>query len=191
MSSVTIVLLWTLIDLWGRGYSSTPTALPHDTRLYTTAISLALISSSLSWTGDNIQFSLIGYSLGGGIAMSFTSHFPSLVSSLILLAPAGLIREYHFTTTSKMMYSSGWVPESLLEWLVKRRLRGNPSNPTPTKSKATSEVEAAAGEELPDKYDPDGVVLSKNRPHVVVADAVVSLFFVAQSDRASDRRVRN
>lgn len=34
----------------------------------------------------------MGYSLGGGIAMSFAAHFPHLISSIVLLAPSGLVR---------------------------------------------------------------------------------------------------
>ncbi|KAL2353031.1 alpha/beta-hydrolase [Cryomyces antarcticus] len=116
-----------LFDLFGRGYSDTPTSLPHDARLYTTQILLALSSSPLSWTGSNQTFSLVGYSLGGCIAAAFTSYFPSLIDSLILIAPAGLVRPAHIGWKSRVLYSTGWLPERLLQWLVRRRLEGGPS----------------------------------------------------------------
>lgn len=139
-------------DLFGRGYSDAPTDLPYDTRLYTTQILLALASSPLSWTGSG-AFSLAGYSLGGGIAADFTSHFPHLVSSLILLAPGGLIRTAHITWRSRLLYSLPLLPQPLVHWLVRRRLYTPPSSPIPplatTSSSAvpvdqTAQAEAAA-----------------------------------------------
>jgi hypothetical protein len=69
-----------LFDLWGRGYSDS-SDLPHDSRLYGTGILLAITSSPLPWTPGG--FSLIGYSLGGGIAADFASSFPNIVRSLV------------------------------------------------------------------------------------------------------------
>jgi len=69
-----------LFDLWGRGYSDS-VDLPHDSRLYTTEILLAITSSPIAWTPEG--FSLIGYSLGGGICADFTAAFPEMVKSLV------------------------------------------------------------------------------------------------------------
>jgi pimeloyl-ACP methyl ester carboxylesterase len=69
-----------LFDLWGRGYSDS-VDLPHDSRLYSTEILLAITSSPLAWTPGG--FSLMGYSLGGGIAVDFAASFPGLVESLV------------------------------------------------------------------------------------------------------------
>ena len=109
-------------DLFGRGFSDGVGDLPHDDRLYTTQILLALASSSLPWTGND-AFHLVGYSLGGGIAVSFTTAFPHLVSSLVLLAPAGLIRPQSFGTVARVVFSSGLVPEPILSVLTRRRLQ--------------------------------------------------------------------
>jgi pimeloyl-ACP methyl ester carboxylesterase len=116
------------LDLFGRGFSSTPspTSLPQDIQLFTTQILLVLSSSPLSWTGNNTRFALIGYSLGGGIAASFTAYFPNLVESLVLIAPAGLMRDTHIHWTSKFLYG-GWLPQRLVEWVVWRRLGGSSS----------------------------------------------------------------
>ncbi|MCJ1317439.1 hypothetical protein MMC15_002763 [Xylographa vitiligo] len=152
-----------LIDLWGRGYSATP-LLPHDPRLYTTALLLALASSPLSWTGRSTTFALIGYSLGGGICANFTAYFPTLVSSLILIAPAGLIRAHRFSTLNRLTYG---LPDWALEPTVKRRLRDGPARATAVKPQGAEggSVEEGAGF--------DAAVLSARRPGVTVKDAVV------------------
>lgn len=166
-------------DLWGRGYSDAPLNIPQDTRLFTTAILLALASSPLSWTGSS-TFALVGYSLGGGICVSFTSYFPSLVSSLILLAPAGLVRAQHINGTNKFLYSTGLVPETVVEHIIRKRLQGGPSAAVPIRtseeSKKTSAADAVT-EEIPKFPDERGAsfnnaVLSKSRPHITVAAAV-------------------
>lgn len=111
-----------LFDLFGRGFSDGVGDLPHDPRLYTTQILLVLASSPLAWTGNN-AFRLIGYSLGGGIAVHFANAFPHVVESLVLLAPAGLIRPENFGTMSRLLFSSGLVPESILSHLTRHRLQ--------------------------------------------------------------------
>ncbi|KAK0631839.1 Alpha/Beta hydrolase protein [Immersiella caudata] len=111
-----------LFDLFGRGFSDGVGDLPHDARLYTTQCLLALASSPLSWTGTS-AFRLIGYSLGGGIAVHFAGAFPHLVSSLVLLAPAGLIRPETFGLATRFVFTAGLVPERLLAAITKRRLQ--------------------------------------------------------------------
>ncbi|RMD42189.1 hypothetical protein DV735_g2955, partial [Chaetothyriales sp. CBS 134920] len=119
-----------LFDLFGRGFSDNPADLPQDLRLYTTQILLALASSPLSWTGAGSgKFSIIGYSLGGGIAAGFTAYFPSLVDSLILIAPAGLVRPRHVTITNRILYSDGLIPEPILLSLAK--IESNSPAPVP------------------------------------------------------------
>ncbi|KAJ2907047.1 hypothetical protein MKZ38_008615 [Zalerion maritima] len=111
-----------LFDLFGRGFSDTPSDLPHDSRLYLTQILLALASSPLSWMGTN-GLAVIGYSMGGALAVSFATTFPHLVESLVLLAPAGLIRSENFGLASRLMFQSGYVPPRLLEAVTRKRLR--------------------------------------------------------------------
>ncbi|KAL9100975.1 MAG: hypothetical protein Q9163_003717 [Psora crenata] len=83
-----------IYDLWGRGYSDTPLDVPHDVKLFTMQFLFAAASSSLSWTGRASEgFSIIAFSLGGAITMSFAADFPYLINSIILLAPAGIIRK--------------------------------------------------------------------------------------------------
>ncbi|GAB1310085.1 Alpha/Beta hydrolase protein [Madurella fahalii] len=113
-----------LFDLFGRGFSDNPSDLPHDARLYTTQILLALASAEeTSWMDPKNPFKLVGYSLGGGIAVHFATSFPHLVSSLVLLAPAGLIRPESFGIVMRAVFTSGLVPPRLLSWITKKRLQ--------------------------------------------------------------------
>ncbi|KAH0338359.1 alpha/beta-hydrolase, partial [Aureobasidium melanogenum] len=145
-----------LFDLFGRGFSSTPdpATQPQDIQLFTTQILLVLSSSPLSWTGDGNRFGLIGYSLGGGIAASFTSYFPNLVESLVLIAPAGLMRSERIHWTSKLLYG-GLLPQRLVEYLV-------------TASKAADEEAPSHPALMRDS----SAQISARRPSVSIADVV-------------------
>jgi pimeloyl-ACP methyl ester carboxylesterase len=161
-----------LFDLWGRGYSDS-VDLPHDSRLYATEILLAITSSPLSWTPEG--FSLIGYSLGGGIVADFASSFPDMVKSLVLLAPAGLIRSYHFGWQARLMYTLS-LPTGFVEWIVRRRLSpgagGHSATQKPNSTPKTAE--AAVNEEIRGARNAvfEAAQLSKTRPGVTVASAV-------------------
>jgi pimeloyl-ACP methyl ester carboxylesterase len=168
-----------LFDLFGRGYSDTPTDLNHDIRLFSTQILLVLISSPIPWTGGPAnRFGLIGYSLGAGISAAFASHFPYLLDSLTLIAPAGLIRPHNLGRTNRLLYSTGIVPEPILHRAVKRRLktplfvRKEPTT-TPEDSSA-SEIDArdAVKSELINLESNDSVVLSKKHPNITIESAV-------------------
>ncbi|KAL2413071.1 hypothetical protein ABEF95_002445 [Exophiala dermatitidis] len=184
-----------LFDLFGRGYSDNPADLPQDIRLFTTQILLALASSPLSWTGAGGtgsdtgngtgsrsagKFTMIGYSLGGGISATFTSYFPDLIDSLVLIAPAGLLRPHHISKTSHVIYSEGIIPEPILQRLVKKRLRqplATPPQPPRTEkeakdqSRAVDATEAAQAEVNIESNSQ--ATLSKIRPHVTVEATVV------------------
>ena len=122
------------IDLWGRGYSDTPLGLRHDSRLFSTQILFAMASSPLSWTGTANGFSLIGFSLGGGIAMAFAAHFPYLVHSIILLAPAGVLRYVPDSYASLLFRFSFLFPSSYLRRAVGTLLGVSLSNKAVPKS---------------------------------------------------------
>ncbi|KAF4977251.1 hypothetical protein FZEAL_6191 [Fusarium zealandicum] len=111
-----------LKDLFGRGFSDGVADLPHDARLYVSQMLCVLASSPLAWTGDK-AFRLVGYSLGGGIAVHFANAFPNLVRDLVLLAPAGLISAASFGRVSRFLFASGLVPERLLAIATRRRLQ--------------------------------------------------------------------
>ncbi|EIT80380.1 Alpha/Beta hydrolase protein [Aspergillus flavus] len=161
-----------LFDLFGRGYSDCPSDLPQDDRLFATQILLALSTSSVSWTGAGSgKFSLVGYSLGGGIAASFASFFPQLLSSLVLIAPAGLIRDSQISFQSRLLYSRGLIPERVLGFLVGRRLRAGPLTTPKPKSQKINAADALT-EELPSQGGANTQLLSRAYPHVTVPGAV-------------------
>lgn len=158
-----------LLDLFGRGYSDSPADLPLDSRLYSTEILIAITSSPIPWTPEG--FSIVGYSLGGGIAVDFTVGFPSMVKSLVLLAPAGLIRPSHFDWVSRFMYSDN-VPDWLLESAVDKRLRGGPIRPPV--SKTGDEKRPTTGAEVKGNRDPEyeAAILVDGRPDLTIAKSV-------------------
>lgn len=78
-----------LFDLWGRGYTDSPLGVKHEPALYAKQIDYAVKSSQLPWSDG---FSLIGFSLGGGIAMHYAATHPELLESVVLLGPGGILR---------------------------------------------------------------------------------------------------
>lgn len=128
----------------------------------------------------------MGYSLGGGVSISFTRYLPHLVQSLTLIAPGGLIRQKHIGWKSKVLYSRGFIPEFILEYLVKRRLQPQLSNSTPPAAAAAKDADEAVGAEVShvermkvndnsgasggDSYG--NAILSNRFPHISVASAV-------------------
>lgn len=71
-------------DLFGRGLSDRPDA-RYDAEFYRRQLNQLL--DRLLTQGP---VTLVGLSLGGGIAVDFTVHFPEVVDRLFLIAPAGL-----------------------------------------------------------------------------------------------------
>ncbi|CAG8971102.1 hypothetical protein HYALB_00010679 [Hymenoscyphus albidus] len=168
-----------LLDLWGRGYSDSPD-LPYDSRLYTTEILLALTSSPLAWTPDG--FSIIGYSLGGGIAADFAAYFPKLVKGIALLAPSGLLRPHHLGWSSKVMFS-GLIPQRILESSIRKRLTSGPAGTNtvqklrgekPTETVAAGPEDAVVAEATTGASSPhsNSVPLNEDKPHLTVESAV-------------------
>lgn len=156
-----------LLDLWGRGYSDN-VDLPHDSRLYASEMLLAITSSPLAWTPEG--FSLIGYSLGGGIVADLASYFPDLVRGVVLLAPGGMLRPQNVSWQSRILYS-GILPESFVGWVVRRRLS---DGPPPADARKSQDPGMAVGEEIRGTDGPQAnrTLLSVRRPHVTAAGAV-------------------
>ena len=110
-------------DLWGREYSDTPLGVAYDSRLFGMQIFFAAASLSLSWTGvESGGLSLVAYSLGGGIAMAFAADFPYLINSIILLAPAGIIRRLADEYDTIFLRYSSLLPLSYLRNVVGKTL---------------------------------------------------------------------
>ncbi|KAL1888985.1 hypothetical protein Cpir12675_005957 [Ceratocystis pirilliformis] len=110
-----------IFDLFGRGYSDAPSDLPFDERLYISQILLVLASSDLAWTGTE-AFHLLGYSLGGALAVSFARYYPRMLKSLTLLSPGGLVRPSHFGLFDRLCLAEGLLPEGLIRWMMHKIL---------------------------------------------------------------------
>jgi pimeloyl-ACP methyl ester carboxylesterase len=124
---------------------------------------MVLASSPLPWTGTK-ALHLVGYSLGGGIAVHVAAAYGHMVDSLVLLAPSGLIRLANFGALSRFLFQSGVVPDRLLTAMTRRRLR-QPIAASVSASKGSSseaaEVDAGVGGD-----DALGAALSETVPTV-------------------------
>jgi len=160
-----------LFDFFGRGYSDAPTDIPYDSRLYTSQILMVLASSSLAWTGSD-GFHLIGYSLGGAVAVAFARYFPHMVRSLVLVAGGGLIRPDHVSLRSRILYSTGIFPEWALQHLVRRRLTPKSGTNEEKMAAEVAEVNAAKRQKNSDASGGesfDNAILSTRRPGITVS----------------------
>ncbi|KAK8048596.1 hypothetical protein PG994_010326 [Apiospora phragmitis] len=167
-----------LFDYFGRGYSDAPADVEYGARLYVTQILLVLASSRLDWD----RFHLVGYSLGGCLAVAFARYFSRRVVSLTLIAGAGLIRPHHVDWKGWLLYQSGLLPEALVKWIVRRRIR--PSTTTSSRtdvmaaesqsssSSSSSHYDGATGGDANGGQGFDSAPISRRRPGVSVADVV-------------------
>ncbi|KAJ5711867.1 hypothetical protein N7488_006023 [Penicillium malachiteum] len=104
-----------LVDLWGHGLSDTP-ILPHSASLFHSLITTVL--DTLAWDSTHV----LGYSFGGSTAASFTAQWPERVKSMVLVAPAGLVRFEGFSSTEQRYLVGGEDEEEeagkwVIEWL--------------------------------------------------------------------------
>lgn len=76
-----------LIDWMAHGLSDTPR--PTDMRVETLLRQLRCALERVGWTGDSVPLTVAGCSLGGALAMRYTSLHPDEVDRLVLVAPAG------------------------------------------------------------------------------------------------------
>lgn len=96
-------------DLWGRGYTDSPDS-NHDARLFT--VQILSVLQAVGWS----KCSIVGYSLGGGLASAYTSWFPQSVEKLVLIAPAGLLARSQQPITRKIALSE-YTPYGLIDAL--------------------------------------------------------------------------
>lgn len=94
----TTVLIY---DNWGHGLSSTPVA-THSAGLF--HVQILHLLSHLEWPRAHF----LGFSLGGIIAASFARYHPSLVESLVLVAPGGLLRKSNLSAWERFVIWGGW-----------------------------------------------------------------------------------
>ncbi|KAL4745661.1 hypothetical protein BDW72DRAFT_186287 [Aspergillus terricola var. indicus] len=152
-----------IYDLFGRGYSDAPNDLVFDARLYTTQVLLVLSSSPLPWTGTS-AFHIIGFSLGGSIAVAFAAYHAAMLRSVTLVCPGGLIRTSHLKPLDRVLYSSAkLLPESL-------RLRIFRDSLEPRNGGACADVPGETEDE--DDLAFDDVPIAEGRTHVTVGDVI-------------------
>ncbi|KAK8090056.1 hypothetical protein PG997_005017 [Apiospora hydei] len=161
---------WNSEDYFGRGYSDAPADVDYGARLYMTQILLMLASSQLNWD----SFHLVGYSLGGCLAVAFTRYLPRRVVSLTLIAGAGLIRPHHVDWKGWLLYQSGLLPEALVKWIVRRRIRPDTSSSQTDVMAAESKSSSpsSTGGDANGGQGFDSAPISRRRPGVSVADVV-------------------
>lgn len=187
-----------LFDYFGRGWSDAPDpyGVDHDDRLYVSQVLCVLASSEVSWLGDAGRgdgdggggFHIIGYSFGGGLAVSFASCFGRAVRSLTLIAPGGLMRRGAGSWTTAALYSRGFFPEAVLQYFVRRRFE--PPAATAAAAAGTGPSQQAGGRAAGEKRDAlveqvemgdgegqdvipfDDAVVSSRRPGVTVTSVM-------------------
>ena len=71
-------------DHYGRGYSDRPKGI-QDSDFFVTSLNELLADQ-----GINTPFTLLGYSMGGGVVTAFAARYPERIKQLILLAPVGM-----------------------------------------------------------------------------------------------------
>jgi pimeloyl-ACP methyl ester carboxylesterase len=98
-------------DLWSHGLSSTPLS-AHTPALFHSQILQVLLFHG--WSSAH----MLGFSIGGSILTTFASLHPGLVSSLVLVAPAGLLSRTAFSWLDNVIIDGGWG----IEWLSRRKV---------------------------------------------------------------------
>ncbi|KAH7131700.1 putative valacyclovir hydrolase [Dactylonectria estremocensis] len=101
-----------LVDLWGHGLTDTP-LLPHEPALFHGLLEALMVH--LGWEDAH----LIGYSFGAATTASFTAAKPERVSSMVLIAPAGFIREAQFSDLQRSYLRGGeGLEEPAKAWIL-------------------------------------------------------------------------
>lgn len=90
-----------------------------------------------------------------------------MVKTLILLAPAGMIREENFGAASKIIFRSGWVPERLVEVMTRWRLKRPIAASAKRKTKGGTSGSTTPRSHLPGEKAIEATVTSE------IADAAV------------------
>lgn len=114
-------------------------------------------------------------SLGGGITVDFASCFPDMVKSIVLLAPAGLIRPYHYSWASRFLVN-GIIPDSIVEWLTQRRMGGAGTYKSVVKRITGDQDHPTTNDELKGNrdhvFESAYIALGKSSPGVTIADVI-------------------
>jgi pimeloyl-ACP methyl ester carboxylesterase len=100
-------------DLPGHGASAKPTG------EYSLGEYASGVRDLLTLLGHR-HATILGHSLGGGVAMAFAYHFPEMCDRLVLVSSGGLGREVHALLRLAALPGAEWV----LPWLFPPGLRG-------------------------------------------------------------------
>ena len=100
-------------DLLGHGHSATPRG---DYSLGAHASGVRDLLSAL----DIARVTVVGHSLGGGVAMQFAYQFPERCERLVLVSSGGLGKEVHLLLRAAALPGADWV----LPMLTSRSARG-------------------------------------------------------------------
>ncbi|KAJ5407879.1 hypothetical protein N7509_001762 [Penicillium cosmopolitanum] len=100
-----------LVDLWGHGLSATP-IIAHDADRFHQLIDGLMLT--LRW--DDAHF--IGYSFGGSTVASYAALEPGSVASMVLVAPAGLLRSSELSEVERGYMRGGeGLEDRSREWV--------------------------------------------------------------------------
>lgn len=105
-----------LVDLWGHGLTDAPVT-PYTPALF--HFLLESLLTHLNWSSAHF----IGYSFGGSTVATFAASKSHLVSSLTLVAPAGLLRMAQFTPEQQSWFrgdpsiSAEEAQNQIIDWL--------------------------------------------------------------------------
>ncbi len=99
-------------DLLGHGQSSKPPA------EYSIAAYASSVRDLVTVLGQP-RVTVVGHSLGGGVAMQFSYQFPEMCERLVLVSSGGLGRELHPVLRAAALPGAEWF----LPWLCSSRLR--------------------------------------------------------------------
>ncbi|KAJ5689338.1 hypothetical protein N7462_003730 [Penicillium macrosclerotiorum] len=101
-----------LVDLWGHGLTDTPLKV-HNSVLFHGL--LEAVTANLKW--ENAHF--LGYSFGGSTAASFAAVHAERVASMVLVAPAGLMRAASFNNLQRSYLHGGeGIEEQAQTWIL-------------------------------------------------------------------------
>ncbi|KAH8589003.1 putative valacyclovir hydrolase [Bisporella sp. PMI_857] len=101
-----------LVDLWGHGLTDTP-FVPHDPALFHALLETLMVQ--LGWKDAHF----VGYSFGGSTTATFAAAHPERVASMVLVAPAGLIRATQFNEVQRSYLRGGEGLEELARaWIL-------------------------------------------------------------------------
>ncbi|KAK7403490.1 hypothetical protein QQX98_010720 [Neonectria punicea] len=104
-----------LVDLWGHGLTDMP-LVAHEPALFHGLLEAVMVQ--LGWDDAHI----VGYSFGGSLTATFAVAHPKRVASMVLVAPAGLLRTAQFDELQRSYLQGGEGLEEraqawILEWL--------------------------------------------------------------------------